>query len=167
MTPVKLCYPNEWGLHMREPEFNWFLFAKKVWNSQHKVYFLEVSMLARFYDESTGKTLKSTSKDLRVVITSQHLKPQSLKKLGVSGYVREVPGECKFPICGRRIFFFLPGSLEPVKTCHSCPIIKFARKNNSELRKRSPDFPTCEEISKMLTKNSCEKVCQILYNLIP
>jgi len=166
MQEVRLFYPNEWSFHMEEPGFNWFLFSKKIWDPKAKVYYLEISTNTRFYDEEKGLTLKPKEKPLKVLLSKKPPKGKQLSLMGMKGYAFESKKQCSFPVCERVAFSFLPNSLEPVSSCYSCPIIKFCRRVNSELRSKNQSFPSCQEINELLSKNKCTEVCQILYKLL-
>ena len=191
MEPVKLCYPNEWSFHMDEDGFSWFLFSKKIWSPKGKFHYLEVSPHTRFYGETSGKTFlirKSKSEGrrrgpkarqkarqkARLLLWKTKPNKKDLPKVArivrernLQGLVFSDPDHaCTFPVCRKAIFFFLPEVLEPVKSCNSCPIIKFSRRNNSYLRKTIKNFPTCQEISKLLSQNSCPEVCRLLHGLL-
>ena len=175
MEPVKLCYPNDWTLYFGKDEFNWFLFAKKIWNQCGNFHYLEIASTAVFYGEKSGKSYRSKEGTKALLIRNKpnnySLKKYSkiVQKYNLQGiaYIDETQ-RCLFPICGKVVFFFLSDVLEQIKTCHSCPLIKFSRKNNSYIRKTLgiTNFPTCKELGTLLRENSCPEVCKLLYNFL-
>jgi hypothetical protein len=72
------------------------------------------------------------------------------------------------PVCQEATFVFKEGVLEDLGELWParCGIIKFAKKNNSCIRKIINTFPTCSEIDETLEKYPCPIVSKVLYEYI-
>jgi hypothetical protein len=72
------------------------------------------------------------------------------------------------PVCSRATFLFRKGVLLPVSEDdpQRCQIIKYAKKFNSEIRSRKPEFPTCSQIDRLLQTLSCTEVSRRINNLL-
>lgn len=73
---------------------------------------------------------------------------------------------CNDMICANATFIFRKGILIDVEKPMRCGIIKYAKLNNSTIRKKIPKFPSCQEIDKLLEDNFCYDVSLILYRLL-
>lgn len=191
MEPLKLCYPNDWPLYMDKDEFNWFLFAKKIWSEKGKFYYLKFPPTVLLYEEKTGKTYLPQTK-IKLLLLNAKPSEEALKSLTYIVHEYSLQGlafidetqKCRFPICRKVTLYMnatvshsypqsgdsyiISDNLKQVKVCHSCPIIKFSRKNNSYIRQTLgiKKFPTCKEIDQLLSNNPCPEVCKLLYSYL-
>ncbi len=167
MEPLKLFYPNDYYFHAQrlgiKEEFNWALCGKKVWDPAGWHY-LEVSPYARFFGTQTGQTFLVKGKPKLLIqkgLKSPKALTEKVKARDLDGVVIIRSGTtCKFPFC-QADFVFLPGHIEAA--LRGCPLIKFVKRNNFQLRSQNPHIPTCQEIDRLLKNHSRSHVCGILY----
>ncbi len=172
MEVVNIFYPNEYYLHTPrlgiKNEFNWALHGKKVWGGQN--YYLQISSSSRFYGTESGETFLAKGNPKLLIYTSKfdpYKVAAQVKKQKLDGAVIIEDGEaCFLPICSLAKFIFLPGILQVIDSPNSCPLIKFAKRNNSQLRSDNPSFPTCQEIDNLLKNSTPSCVCGNLYQQI-
>ena len=72
------------------------------------------------------------------------------------------------PVCQEATFYFKDGILEDLggDWPARCGIIRYAKKNNSCIRKVIPEFPDCQEIEETLEGYPCSIVSYVLYEYI-
>ncbi len=194
MQKVVLYYPNNWRRYIgdlateEDKHFNWFLCSKPYFDPKNGLFVIEVGRGTRFYEESTGKTFvipllgftagegeakgSSVEAEKAKIILLVNGNAKKVKKYNYQGFANlsacnlGANASDEFVICKEAEFHFLPGVLESSKKERLCPIIDFAKKNNSRIKKLVPDFPSPEEIDHVIEKFPCSTVCRILYEYI-
>ncbi len=71
-------------------------------------------------------------------------------------------------LCGDVIFIFRDGILVESTELYPdrCGIIRYAKLNNLCIRQKIPEFPSCDEIDKMLVEKDCSDVSKVLYTYL-
>ncbi len=117
------------------------------------------------------------SPQCELVSDHHHLKKMAAKAvqdLGFDGVA--IRHECvnksldrfDMPVCQEATFVFREGILEDLgdNWPTRCGIVKYAKKNNTCIRKIIPEFPTVQEIDDTLEETDCSIVSQVLYDYI-
>lgn len=68
------------------------------------------------------------------------------------------------PVCTEASFFFHPTNT--IEKSDKCDIISYCKKNNSIIRRVTPEFPSCEEIDEVLLKFKKDIICRVLYEFV-
>lgn len=175
MEALKLFYPSDFFLHAHrlgvKEEFHWSMCGKKIWSEPMGGYILEITPRARFYGLKSGKSF-IPKEALRVLLLKGLPKSQlkgtvqKVRNFKLDGVALEHSREkCSLPLCSAVDFIFLPGSLKEVDSSEKCPLVRFVKRNNTFLRSQNPEIPTCEQLDRLLKKNS-SRVCHDLNRLL-
>lgn len=125
-----------------------------------------------------GFPLKCTSNksvlsaECEVVTDRQHLLAAAefaVDRYGYDGIAVKHESCCEDrggPLCFEATFVFRVGVLVEKSSPHACDIIRYAKQNNSRLRKINSDFPECKRIDAALKDNPCYIVSKVLYNML-
>jgi hypothetical protein len=164
----------------RDKAFNWFICSKRYLDPKTDLYVAELGVGTRFYDNETGHTYvipkrKDPTKMLIVDDLPLELQDKAKrisKKYRYQGIVKRKACELENPdaffLCDDVEFgFFSIGKEENgiiiSKKEHLCEMLEFARRNNTLIRMKHPDFPTVAEIEKRLETEGCHTVCKNIY----
>lgn len=172
---VRLCYPNSWRRYIgdlapdEDKKFNWFLCSKRYIDPQSGYYVAEILKGTKFYEEATGDTLEmpvDPSAKLLIIDTKSNVLRANdiVEQYDYQGiaFLQEcdIANQDEFFVCREAIFGFVKGFLV---TSKGRAIIEYAKKNNTYLRSKIPNFPTSTEISRLVDEYSSSLVCKVLY----
>lgn len=172
MEPLKLFYPNNYFRNASvlglKKDFHWGLCGKRMAIPGTSSYLLKVSSNARFIGSQSGKTFRLSRKPKLLVL--QNLKKKDVSKtmktirdLHLDGAVihsrRKMVG---LPWCSSVDFIFLPGFLQEVTFPERCPLIRFVKRYNDQLRMSYPQIPTCSDLESLLKEKGLNQTCRYL-----
>lgn len=164
----------------KDKSFNWFICSKRYRDPKTNLYVAELGVGTRFYDDETGHTyvIPKKKEPTRMLIVEDlplkkrdHAK-QIAKKYHYQGITKQKVCDLNNPdaffLCDDIEFgFFSIGSeragIVLLKREGLCDLLEFARRNNTLIRSKNPDFPTVAEIEKRLETEGCHVVCKKIY----
>jgi len=158
MLALRLFLPNP------KEEFSWFMCGGVY--EQKNVMYIDVAPQATFFSSKDGKNfhvLKGT-KLARGKITLQEA-----ITLGYDGVIQE-PSVCvgEKDLCScllkNSVFVVKKEKLVPITA--ECSLVAYAKRHNSMLRNKVPNFPTCSEIDALTKEYGCNKVGLGLYRMM-
>ena len=170
MKDVILYMPNRWReLTGVDEKFCWFLCGKRYYVNSTQSYVIEIPKGVRFYEPSSGHTyVITTSRKIKLRETCVPVSYLDLVLDDVDGYalMQECPKSIdnkKCIFCQEARFVFIDDALVISKKEAVCELVGFSKRQNSQIRKRIPLFPTCEQIDKSIIEFGCADTCKILY----
>lgn len=161
-TYLKGVVPEE------ERKFSWFLFGARTYDDYARLYVLKIKKGTQIFSKNCGFTKEVIKDDgIKLIILTDpqnNLNPDDFKqdtekkvrKYKCDGVCYEQPCEKNaenLPICTEAVLLINPSVLQ--NTTKS-DVVCYSLNHNSKIRKKLPDFPSCDQIKQSLEKhNKC------------